>query len=66
MNIRNGTNGTNINENGKAANANNNDYEFIRTSYRIDPSPVSPFGRPAPKPPAANPAGNFHYNFNGI
>lgn len=67
MNIRNGTIGTNINENGKTANANNNDYEFIRTSYRIDPAPIGPHGRPAPKPPAAyppaaHPPGNVLFN----
>lgn len=52
MNIRNGLiNG----ENGKSANGNNNDYELIRGSYRLDPPP-----RTAPKPPpAVLPAGNF-------
>lgn len=46
MNIRNGSNGTNMNDNGKTAN--NNDYELIRTSYRLDPNPPP---RPAPRPP---------------
>lgn len=66
MNIRNGSsNGTN--ENGKATNGNNNDYELIRTSYRLDP--VSPPPRPAPKPPAPNAGGKrwklrLHLNSN--
>lgn len=55
MNIRNGSmNGGN--ENGKAANGNHDDYEFIRTSYRIDPTPPP---RPGPKPPTSGPAGNL-------
>lgn len=51
MNICNGS--KNGHENGKTANANNNDYEIIRTSYQLSPPP-----RPAPKPPVASPAGN--------
>lgn len=56
INIRNGSNGTNLNENGKTANP--NDYEILRTSYRLDPRP-----RPAPKPPVDNPAGSILITF---
>lgn len=56
INIRNGSNGTNLNDNGKTANP--NDYEILRTSYRLDPPP-----RPAPKPPVANPAGSIFIKF---
>lgn len=55
MNIRNGSTNGGI-ENGKAANGNHDDYEFIRTSYRIDPTPPP---RPGPKPPTSVPAGNL-------
>lgn len=47
MNIRNGSNGTNFNGNGKTDNGNSDDYELIRPSYRLDPPP-----RPGPKSPA--------------
>ncbi|XP_031621752.1 multivesicular body subunit 12A [Contarinia nasturtii] len=51
MNIRNGSNGTNFNGNGKTNNGNSDDYELIRTSYRLDPPP-----RPGPKFPAVSQA----------
>lgn len=51
MNIR---NGSNFNGNGKAVTPNYNDYELLRTSYHVNPSP-----RTAPKLPMAGLAGKF-------
>lgn len=55
MNIRNGS-ANGMNENGKTANGNHDDYEFIRTSYRMDPIPPP---LPGPKPPPIAAGGNF-------
>lgn len=51
MNIR---NGAIDNNNGKSTKANDNDYELLRSNYRISPPP-----RSAPKPPIHSVSGNF-------